>query len=262
MLFILTDLLKIIASHEDKNFMGSQNLSLIIAPNILRPKYETPQTTISDARATFDIVNILIVNHDNFVSTSTSVRDTLEIQRKLEGNYSQIKKVSLKVLDDLTKEMNIHESDLSSLSDNIVNGQISYKEFSDTVFSKSEFRISKEKNRRVSIWKKAVPSSSAQAKAIGETIDSDEEREWASFQKDFLLKMFNLTRVKRRRYHSKFNSGKLENKSSTETNNDSNTMTVETSTVDELPSNNDNTLTDSEINCILKDLDQIFPSKT
>lgn len=261
-LFILTDLLKNIASHEDKNFMGSQNLSLLIAPNILRPLHETPQTTIADARATFDIVNILIVNHDNFVISNISVRDTLELQRKLEGNYSQHKKVSLKVLDDLTKEMNIHESDLSHLSDTIVNGKISNKEFSETVFSNSEFR-SKERSKKTSGWKLAVPSSSAQAKAIGETIDSDEEKEWASFQKDFIFRMFNLTRVRRRRNHSKFKSSNTEDGSSNSDNlqTSKNTDNEEENSITKDDTNN-GTLTESEISSILKDLDLIFPSNT
>jgi hypothetical protein len=60
----LAKMLFTISRHAEVNLMNVQNLSIVFSPNILRPRVETPEVILGDARASYGIIAEIITHHE------------------------------------------------------------------------------------------------------------------------------------------------------------------------------------------------------
>eukprot|EP00013_Stygamoeba_regulata_P009938 CAMPEP_0177672272 /NCGR_PEP_ID=MMETSP0447-20121125/25231_1 /TAXON_ID=0 /ORGANISM="Stygamoeba regulata, Strain BSH-02190019" /LENGTH=259 /DNA_ID=CAMNT_0019179885 /DNA_START=205 /DNA_END=981 /DNA_ORIENTATION=- len=59
----VTGFLKLVSEFEEFNRMPAKNLAIVFAPNLLRPRVDTPETIIADARFITEAVTLMIENH-------------------------------------------------------------------------------------------------------------------------------------------------------------------------------------------------------
>lgn len=221
-LFILTRLLKDISDNQDVNLMGSQNLAVVFAPNLLRPRQEDPKTIITDARATFDVVDQLINNHEHFKENIERGLDSNDAVEKSMARFSKIRTKSILMINDFAKEMNMDEKMLDVISEKIRAGTIYPQTF-------TRFKANEKAIRRPVSWTETHPQMQNKAhkwktlrprdvnlvlKNVRDDNDKDKEtyiaegdsdhhegeQDWSVFQKNFLQRMYKLTvRPKRAR---------------------------------------------------------------
>lgn len=217
-LFLLTQLLQEISRNQQVNLMNSQNLSVVIAPNLLRPRHEDPKTIISDARATFDVLDLLINHHDYFKEHVN--KDDAEDKRleKSMARASKMRSRSILIINDLAKEMNIDVKMLDVISEKIRSGTIYPQTFTRIRYSDKVKRpvswTEAKPQQQMHTWKTLRPRDAnlvlknvredVEIQAAPETVEGtpvkEEEKDWTVFQKNFLQRMYKLTvRSKRTR---------------------------------------------------------------
>jgi hypothetical protein len=150
---VLLIFLRELAKHSDKTLMNAHNLAIVFAPNILRSGTDNPGQVITDAKATLEIVNLLLTDpsitatridevmkpapksskknskRDSNGTTSAAVSQKhLEFRKTMQENYQAIRKDSTRKLEQASRKSRISQSEfhkkMEVLSQKILDGEI------------------------------------------------------------------------------------------------------------------------------------------
>jgi hypothetical protein len=140
--------LRELAKHSEKTLMNTHNLAIVFAPNILRSGTDNPGQVITDAKATLEIVNLLLIDP---TITTTRVEEVIklpkplpdydahpqpaplsskhqEFRKTMQENYQAIRKDSTRKLEQASRKSRISHSEFTKkmevLSQKILDGEI------------------------------------------------------------------------------------------------------------------------------------------
>ena len=140
--------LRELAKHSDKTLMNSHNLAIVFAPNILRSGTDNPGQVITDAKATLEIVNLLLVDpsitairvdevikspkplsgYDEPTQPAPLSAKHQEFRKTMQENYQAIRKDSHRKLEQASRKSRISQSEfhkkMEVLSQKILEGEI------------------------------------------------------------------------------------------------------------------------------------------
>lgn len=150
---ILILFLRELAKYSDKTLMNSHNLAIVFAPNILRSGSDNPGQVITDAKATLEIVHLLLtdtsiaLSHPNDSTTPLAARNATEtptvvatviatagptnqeeFRRTMQENYEAMRKDSSVKLEKVARKSRVSQIEfhrkMEQLSQKILDGEI------------------------------------------------------------------------------------------------------------------------------------------
>jgi len=132
---ILLTFLRELSKFSDKTLMNQHNLAIVFAPNILRSGTDNPGQVITDAKATLEIVNLLLsdpsitsLRMEEVHRAPQSLKKRSEFKKTMQENYLAIRKDSTRKLEQASRKSRVSASEfnkkMEQLSQRIIEGEI------------------------------------------------------------------------------------------------------------------------------------------
>ena len=131
---ILLIFLRELAKASDKTLMNAHNLAIVFAPNILRSGTDNPGQVITDAKATLEIVHLLLIDPSITQQSAETkkVEETpqrqSEFRKTMQENYLAIRKDSTRKLEQVSRKSRVSQTEFTKkmevLSQKILDGEL------------------------------------------------------------------------------------------------------------------------------------------
>lgn len=128
---ILLIFLRELANHSEKTLMNAHNLAIVFAPNILRSGSDNPGQVITDAKATLEIVFLLLTDTSIVSGQAPEEKppaETAEFKRTMQENYEAMRKDSSRKLEQVSRKSRVSQIEfnkkMEQLSQKILDGEI------------------------------------------------------------------------------------------------------------------------------------------
>lgn len=132
---ILLIFLRELSKFSAQTLMHQHNLAIVFAPNILRSGTDNPGQVITDAKATLEIVNLLLTDSsitsqrmEEVQRAPQSLKNSTKFKKTMQENYQAIRKDSTRKLEQASRKSRVSLSEFNKkmelLSQRIIEGEL------------------------------------------------------------------------------------------------------------------------------------------